>query len=197
MAPAETLRQPSAPVARKAAISAGSSPGASAASASSGPLGGCGGIVRSGTVRLKRGAGAGCHQRLGPRTRPAMTRRGVSRCRPRSWVKPTRHPPDAAAPAPSTVSQHQALPSLAREPARSCGAARPPIALKTRSSPMLFSPSSERLSPSFRLLGRSPASADQIDLDPDGFSDALPGAIRRQRPHPEPRRERQASAVAE
>ena len=52
----------------------------------------------------------------------------------------------------------------------------------------------------FRAFGCSAcslASADQIDLDPDGFSDALPGAIRRQCPHPEPRRERQTSAVAE
>ena len=52
--------QPSAPAARSAAISAGSSQPARAASASSPRLGGWGGIGRLGTVRLNRGAGAGC-----------------------------------------------------------------------------------------------------------------------------------------
>ena len=52
--------QPSAPAARSAAISAGSSQPASVASASSPRFGGWGGIGRSGTVRLNRGAGAGC-----------------------------------------------------------------------------------------------------------------------------------------
>jgi quercetin dioxygenase-like cupin family protein len=45
---------------RSPAISLGSSQPARTASASSPRLGGCGGIGRSGTLRLKRGAGAGC-----------------------------------------------------------------------------------------------------------------------------------------
>lgn len=90
-----THSQPSVPAARNAAISAGSSQGASTASASS----------------------------------KACT-----------------------APALSTISQHPPLPSLAREPAKSCGAARPPISPKTRSSATLSSASSERHRPSFRLL---------------------------------------------
>jgi hypothetical protein len=52
--------QPSAPAARSAAISAGSSQPARVASASSPRFGGWGGIGMSGTVRLNRGAGAGC-----------------------------------------------------------------------------------------------------------------------------------------
>jgi quercetin dioxygenase-like cupin family protein len=58
--PPDEAVQPRVPAARSAAISAGSSQPARAASASSPRLGGWGGIGRSGTVRLKRGAGAGC-----------------------------------------------------------------------------------------------------------------------------------------
>jgi hypothetical protein len=59
--------------------------------------------------------------RLGPRTCPAVTRGDGSAVQAAPWVKPTGHPSGAVAPSLSTVSRHQPLPSLAREPAKSCG----------------------------------------------------------------------------
>jgi quercetin dioxygenase-like cupin family protein len=57
--PTDRTAYPRFPEARSASISAGPSHGASAASACAPRLGGRGGIGRSGTERLKRGAGAG------------------------------------------------------------------------------------------------------------------------------------------
>src|SRR6516162_604385 len=51
---------PGVPRLHSSAISEDSSQSANIASESSSRAGGCGGIGRSGTVRLKRGAGAGC-----------------------------------------------------------------------------------------------------------------------------------------